>query len=100
MTYEQIIRDFDEHIKKSYRQSYDEFYIGITLDIERRLFQDHRVEREGQWWIYSPADTEDIARRVERHYLDFGMRGGTGGGNGDGNVIYVYCYVITRYTIE
>lgn len=58
------------------------------------------MEREGQWWIYSPADTEDIACRVERHYLDFGMRGGPGGGNGDGKAIYVYCYVITRYTIE
>lgn len=100
MTYEQIIRDFDEHIRKSYRQSYGEFYIGITSNIEQRLFQEHRVDRNGQWWIYSPADSEDVARQVERHYLNFGMQGGTGGGKGDGSANYVYCYVITSYTIE
>ena len=100
MTYENIIRDFDEHISKSYRESYGEFYIGITSDIENRLFVQHRVDREKQWRIYSPADTEDIAREVERHYLDLGMQGGAGGGRGDDSAIYVYCYVITSYTIE
>ena len=64
MKYEQIIEDFDAHINKSGRYTYGDFYIGITNNVERRLFEEHRVPREGHWWVYSPADTECIARQV------------------------------------
>lgn len=100
MKYSEIIKDFDAHIKTSGRQFYNEFYIGITSDIEQRLFVQHRVKKEGQWWIFSPADTEEIARDVEKHYLAFGMKGGDGGGKGDEKATFVYCYVITSYTVE
>lgn len=101
MNYDNIINDFDNHINKSGRQYYSEFYVGITTDIKRRLFEEHKVQEQGQWWIYSPADTEEIARNVEKHYLELGMQGGPGGGTSDENAIYyVYCYVITPNTIE
>ena len=100
MTRDAIIRDFDAHLKKSNRQYYSEFYIGITNNIDERLFGSHKVPRENHWWIYSPADTEEIAREVEKFYLDKGMRGGTGGGTGNGDAKYVYCYLVTSYTVE
>lgn len=97
----EIIKEFDERIKKSGRQFYNEFYVGITTNIEERLFTDHRVQKEGNWWMYAPADTEAIARDVEKHYLEYGMRGDTGGGTDkEGKQWFVYCYIITRYTIE
>ncbi len=100
MTYENIVSDFDKHIKRSGCQYYNEFYVGITNDAEQRLFKKHRVDKNKQWWIFSPADNENIAREVEKHYLSFGMKGGTGGGNGNGDCKFVYCYVIAPYTIE
>lgn len=100
MKYEQIIRDFDAHINKSGRYTYGDFYVGITNNVERRLFEEHRVPREGHWWIYSPADSECIAREVEKHYLDCGMHGSFGGGKGDGSANIVYCYVISPNTVE
>lgn len=100
MTKDEIIRDFDEHLKTSNRRYYSEFYVGITNDIENRLFTAHRVPRKNHWWIYSYANTESIAREVEKYYLKKGMRGGTGGGTGTGDARYVYCYVVTSYTVE
>lgn len=100
MKYEQIVSDFDNHIKKSGCRYYNEFYVGITNNAEKRLFEEHRVDKSKQWWIFSPADDEDIARKVEEHYLGFGMKGGPGGGSGNGDAKYVYCYVISPYTVE
>ena len=100
MTEQAIIRDFDEHLKKSGRQYYSEFYVGITNNIEQRLFVEHKVPRSNHWWIYAPADTEAIARNIEKTYLNKGMRGGVGGGTGNGDAKYVYCYVVATYTVE
>ena len=100
MTKEEIIRDFDAHLGKSNHQYYSEFYVGITNNIESRLFGSHKVPKDNHWWIYSPADTEEIARDVERYYLEKGMRGGPGGGTGNGDAKYVYCYLVAPYTVE
>lgn len=95
-----IIRDFDTHIGRSHCQFYNQLYVGITDNVEHRLFDEHNVSHDKQWWIYSPADTEDVARAVERHYLDLGMRGNLEEGSGNGNSRYVYCYVIAPNTVE
>lgn len=38
---EEIIKDIDNHLQKSGKQYYSDFYVGITNDIERRLFEEH-----------------------------------------------------------
>ena len=87
-------------MKKSGCRYYSDFYVGITNDARRRLFDEHHVDKDHQWWIFSAADNEDIARQVEQHYLKSGMRGSFGGGKGDGSAIYVYSYVVTPKTVE
>lgn len=72
--------------------------MGITNDVERRLFTEHNVQKDDQWWIYRDAIDKSTARRVEEHYLDKGMKGDTGGGTDDST--YVYCYEIPRNTVE
>ena len=94
----QIIADINSHLQKSKKQYYSDFYIGITNDIERRLFGEHKVSKEHGWWIYRTADTKSVAQAVEEYYLDKGMQGDTGDGNED--TTYVYCYEITNYTEE
>lgn len=94
----QIIGDFNAHLQKSSKRFYSDFYIGITNDVERRLFIEHKVSKESGWWIYSTADNKSIAQAVEEYFLDKGMLGDTGGGNE--NSVIVYCYEITRYTEE
>ena len=100
MTYDNIIKEFDAHMKKSGCRYYSDFYVGITNGARSRLFDEHHVDKDHQWWIFSAADNEDIARQVEQHYLKSGMRGSFGGGKGDGSAIYVYSYVVTPKTVE
>jgi hypothetical protein len=75
----------------------NKYYIGITNDIERRLFEEHNVQRKGVW-IYRQAVDIKHARVVEQHFLDKGMKGGTGGGDDDS--VFVYCYEITKNTVN
>lgn len=94
----QIIADFDAHLQKSRKGYYSDFYIGITNDVERRLFGEHNVSKDKSWWIYSEAADKATAQAVEEYYLDKGMKGDTGGGNED--TTFVYCYEITSTTVE
>lgn len=94
----QIIADINSHLQKSEKQYYSDFYIGITNDIDLRLFGEHNVSKEHGWWIYHKGDTKAVAQAVEEYYLDKGMKGDTGGGSED--TTYVYCYEITNYTEE
>lgn len=97
-TKNQIIADIDAHLQKSRKGYYSDFYVGITNDIERRLFGEHNVDRNNGWWIYCEAINKATAQEVEEYYLNKGMKGDTGGGNEDST--FVYCYEITATTIE
>ena len=97
MTSIELKHAIDEHLKKSGQQYYSDFYIGITNDVERRLFTEHKVDRDNGWWIYGPANNSTIAREVEQYYQAKGMRGFSGGGVSDSNI--VYCYVVTDRTV-
>lgn len=97
-TAQEIISDIDEHLGKSSAKYFSDFYIGITNDIERRLFGEHNVSQNGHWFIYRKAINDVHARSVEKHYLDKGMKGGDGGG--DATCTYVYCYEISVSTNE
>ncbi|MFK1988856.1 hypothetical protein ACIXHS_11635 [Bacteroides fragilis] len=47
-TAKEIIVDVEEHLTKSNKRYYSDFYVGITNDIERRLFVEHNVEKKKQ----------------------------------------------------
>ncbi len=97
-TAKEIISDFEEHLAKSNKQYYSDFYVGITNDIERRLFTEHNVDKNDSWWIYRTATNKTEAQNVEEYFLSKGMEGDTGGGTD--NSIYVYCYEIASSTKE
>ena len=97
-SFEQIVKDIDSHLEKSQKQYYSDYYIGITNDINRRLFGEHNVSEDNGWWIYSHAIDKNTAQKVEEYYLGKGMQGDTGGGTDETTI--VYCYEITDYTNE
>ncbi|MCX6704603.1 MAG: hypothetical protein NTZ07_04145 [Candidatus Woesebacteria bacterium] len=79
--------------------SYSDWYVGIASDPEKRLFTDHRVQREGGWWIYRECFSDSAARTVEDYFVNIlGTKGDTGGG--DTSSVYVYAYKITDSTVE
>ena len=96
--YQTIVDEINDHLSKSGKRYYSEFYIGITNAVNRRLFKEHNVTKEKAWWIYRTAKDSVIAREVEKHFLDMGMRGNDGGGNEESNI--VYCYAVSPTTVE
>jgi len=73
-----------EAIKKNVT-FYSAWTIGITDDPDRR-----RIEHGNPaHWYHWRADTETIARNVEKYFLDKGMKGATGGGEHP-NYVYIF----------
>ncbi|MEA5034222.1 hypothetical protein SDC9_104364 [bioreactor metagenome] len=73
---------------------YEYFYIGITDNINERLFGYHKPDAGCDFY---QADSETIARDVEKYFLNKNMKGGTGGGK---KPTFVYVYQITENTVE
>jgi hypothetical protein len=94
----QIVADINSHIISSGSQYYNEWYCGITSNIEQRLFGDHNVQRHGAWWIHRCAVSDEEARQAEATMLEKGCKGG--GGGGDEDSVFVYAYKITPTTTE
>ena len=57
-TAKQIIADIDAHLQKSSAKHYQDFYIGITKDIDDRLFDFHQIPKKGHWYIYREATSD------------------------------------------
>ena len=97
MTKKDIISAITDYVNKNWPSNATKksFYIGIANNAEDRLFTDHSVDKDKDIWIYCPADTEQIARDVEKYFLDLGLDGGTGGGK---NINYVYCFLQNSHT--
>jgi len=97
MTKNDIINEITDYINSSCPNNtpYSQLYIGIANDGEDRVFNDHCVDKDKDVWIICPSDTEQIARDVEKHFLNLGMDGGTGGGK---NINYVYCFLQNEHT--
>ena len=93
MKKDSIISDFEKYVGTD---DYFDWYIGITNDIDRRLFGEHNVDVKQDRWIHSPADSKDVAQEVEEYFLDKGMDGDTGGGNHD--TIRVYAFKKNSHT--
>ena len=66
-------------------KTYSLWTIGITDDPDRRKGEHGNPTYWSQW----NADTEAIARSVEKYFLDKGMKGATGGGEHP-NWVYVF----------
>jgi hypothetical protein len=84
---QEIIDDIAAHFKGI---AYKNCYVGITSDVESRLFEDHNVSRENGHWIYGTASSNSVAREIEQHFLDAGMDGGLGGGDAASRIVYAY----------
>ena len=96
--FQTIVDEINDRLSKSGRRYYSDFYIGITNDVERRLFNEHNVSKDNAWWIYRTATDSGTAREVEDYFLEKGMRGNKGGGDNTSNI--VYCYAVGSTTIE
>jgi hypothetical protein len=92
-----IIQEMNAHMQKSGFNN-DRWYVGITSDIEERLFGFHQVPRQNHWYAYRLAFNDTDARTIEAAYHKAGCKGASGGG--DHTAVFIYAYVITTQTVE
>lgn len=85
----EIIEEIESHITDC-GGGFSGWYVGIAAKPKERLFDDHSVDEERDAWIYRTASSDSIARDIEKHFLDKGARGGTGGGDEDSKSVYAY----------
>jgi len=77
--------------------SYSDWYVGISSDPRKRLFEEHKVREKGDAWIYRQAYNNESARNVEQYFINvLGTDGGSGGG--DESSVYVYAYKKNNHT--
>lgn len=93
---DEIIRDIRAHITKE-GSPFSDWYVGITSNINDRVFGDHNVSEKDQLYIYCEAYTVAFARHIEQQFIDVdGTDGGPGGGDEDS--VFVYAYKKTSET--
>ena len=80
MNKSEIIKEIEKSVS-----NYSAWTIGIT-DAPKRRKSEHGIPK---YWHVWKADTEAIARNVEKHFLDKGMNGGGGGGDHP-NFVYIF----------
>ena len=90
-----IIDEISAHIRKQ-GGILSSWYVGITENIEQRVFGDHRVPRKDHWRAHRKAVSSNAARAAEKALLTWGCNGGTGGGNN--GAVFVYAYLRTAIT--
>ena len=98
MENKKILQLFNNHLISSGRRFYSDFFIGVTDDVDKCLFEDHMVHKGNSWYIYAPASSHENALAVRKHYHDLGMR--TSRRRTSKSSTMVYCYGVSPYTIE
>jgi hypothetical protein len=89
-TRDQIIADIRAHIAQG-GGGYSKWYVGITKDVDSRLFNHHGVKKSGDWWIYREAYSSESARAVEDYFVNrCGTDGDVGGGDDESTFVYAY----------
>ncbi len=89
MSTQQIIDEVKTYIADC-GGSYNVWYVGITSDINQRLFVDHGVNKEGDKGIYRTADSAENARSAEDLLHNLGCDGDSGGGDYTSRIVYCY----------
>ena len=86
--------EYLDHFLGFYMESkdleYSDFYVGITNDVERRLFIEHELDEQSDTYDFFDFGSVDLARKAERLYLNQGLTGDTGGGTEESSVVYIY----------
>jgi hypothetical protein len=69
---------------------YYSWYVGISEDPEKLLFEEHYVAENGLW-IYCFAPNSSAARRIVKYFLNvLGTDGGLDEGDIDAKGVYAY----------
>jgi len=90
MTKSEIVSAIEAKIKNI---GYSAWRIGLTLDPkERKEYWNETEKQSVTLWSHWEADSLSVAQDVEAHFINKGMKGGTGGDLSAYKTVYVYVF--------
>jgi hypothetical protein len=73
--------------------SYSLYRIGLTHDLaERKAYWRDAKTATAKFWSDWKTDSLSDAQDIERHFINKGMQGGTGGDLSDRQTVHVYVF--------
>lgn len=75
-------------LKNSY--TYFDWYIGLTDNAEKTLFEEHKIDPGTDMWIFEEVPSNSDAHRIRKYFLNMGCAGGLMQ-NGK-KIRYIYAY--------
>ncbi len=67
------------------------WYVGTSRHPRSRLFDEHRVAREGGWWMFKRAPSPTAAHDVKDYFVRVvGTDGWADGEEGEADYVYAY----------
>ncbi|HUT33117.1 MAG TPA: hypothetical protein VNE39_06550 [Planctomycetota bacterium] len=67
------------------------WYVGTSRHPRKALFEQHRVARSGDWWLFKRAASSAVAHDVENYFVRVvGTDGWTDGEASEADYVYAY----------
>jgi len=88
MDYKTVIKRIESYMNK-FEGDYSDWYVGITNDLDEELFEKHKVDEKGVWISFG-ADTEEVAGKVQKYFLDKKTDGIVKDSQIDSRIVYAY----------
>ena len=88
MDYSTVIKRIETYMSK-FDGDYSDWYIGITKNLDENLFNLHKIDEKGKWIAFG-ADSEEVAKKVEKYFLDKKTTGNPKKLEDGERIVYVY----------
>ena len=88
MDYNTLVKRIRTYMSK-FEGDYSDWYVGIAKDVDEDLFEQHKVDESGIWISFG-ADTDEIAKEVEKYFLDKNTDGNSVKLEENVRIIYAY----------
>lgn len=83
-----VIKRIESYMSK-FEGDYSDWYVGITNELDEQLFDLHKVDEKGVWISFG-ADTEEVAQKVQKYFLDKKTDGIPVEENSEARIVYAY----------
>jgi len=69
---------------------FQNWFVGVTSDVDRSLFVEHRVYNNRDLWIYRKCTNNRAVENIKGSLIKLGCKGYLGGWVNDPTIVYAY----------
>lgn len=88
MDFKTVTKRIESYMSK-FEGDYTDWYVGIAKNLEDELFELHKVDEKGIWISFG-ADTEEVAKKVQKYFIDKKVDGNLIDSETDARIVYAF----------